>query len=88
VLTDWVPTIPASVAAEEVDGDLVLYNAAIPRLVALNPSAAAIWMHCDGTTTVAQLVDELAGRLGVASELMERDVERLLAELKTSGFVT
>jgi hypothetical protein len=51
------------ILAQEVDGELVLYDTARHVAHRLNGSAARIWEHCDGRTPVA----EIGRRIGIGS---------------------
>jgi hypothetical protein len=47
-------------AAVELDDNLALYDEVGQLLIMLNSSAAAVWNCCDGTTTLDDMVHELA----------------------------
>jgi coenzyme PQQ biosynthesis protein PqqD len=60
------------------------------RGLALNDSAAAIARRCDGTRTIAQIVDEIAIEAGVpAAERagLEQDVVTFVEELARKGLL-
>jgi hypothetical protein len=86
-MPEWLPLARPSVAAEELDGETVLYDPQGRRLLVLNESGSAVWRCCDGSTTVAGLVDHLAGALGVASGAIAGDVVDFLMALRDSGLV-
>ena len=74
-------------AAVELDDNVALYDEVGQLLILLNSSAAAVWELCDGTTTLDDMVRELAEALGVAgsdAEQIAEDVRltvRMLADL-------
>lgn len=52
---------------EEVKDELVVYDLKLEKAHLLNPVAAFVWRHCDGETTVAQLVALLRDELEPAA---------------------
>jgi hypothetical protein len=87
VPADGVPTSAPSVVWEELDGECVLYDEARDELHRLNGTASVVWQLCDGTTTVEQLVGELADAYGAPREVIEGDVTTLLGELAMQGLL-
>ena len=55
--------------AEELEGELCVYDSERQRMHALNPTAALVWQQCDGRTSPA----ELAGRLSPELEPAQAD---------------
>jgi len=51
------------------------------RGLVLNETGAAIAKKCDGTRTLAAIIDELAGEHGVARADIERDVVAFVQDL-------
>src|SRR5579859_903618 len=47
------------ILVEQVDDELVVYDEARDVAHSLNPSAALVWRHCDGRTTVPELTNLL-----------------------------
>jgi hypothetical protein len=43
----------------ELDEETIVYELETDRAHCLNPISAAVWKHCDGRTTVAEMVDIL-----------------------------
>jgi len=89
VPADWPapstrPAPRGAVSAVELDENLALYDDVGQLLILLNTSAAAVWELCDGTTTVGEMVEVLAGPHPAEAELIAEDVRqtvRRLAEL-------
>jgi coenzyme PQQ synthesis protein D (PqqD) len=54
---------------EEIDGEVLVYDQRTHAGHRLNPTAAVVWRHLDGTRTVSDLVEVLAAEVGdVADE--------------------
>ena len=64
---------------EEVGSELVVFDARSNRAHCLNGSAAALWRHCDGARSVAELGERLFPGLEApeAQELVRLGLERL-----------
>jgi coenzyme PQQ biosynthesis protein PqqD len=84
---DWFPTTARSVAAEELDGELVLYDPQARRLLVLNRSASEVWNRCDGTVSVAELIDDLAAAMSAPRADIADDVMTFLDRLRDVGVV-
>lgn len=73
---------------EELPGELLIYDLRTHRAHCLNGPAAAIYLGCDGTRTVAELALSLTGTHGLpcASQLVLLGLRRLQqADLLQSG---
>ncbi len=46
---------------KEVDGELLVYDRDHDQAHCLNPTAAAIWKHCDGLTSATEIARKLGG---------------------------
>ena len=76
--------------AIELDDNLALYDEVGQLLILLNSSAAAVWELCDGTTTLDDMVRELAealGAAGSAAEEITEDVRLTVGKLADLGLV-
>jgi hypothetical protein len=64
---------------EEMAGELIIYDVLTDKAHCLNPSAAAIWKHCDGDRSVSDLRRELfpAVPAETGEELVKACLERL-----------
>src|SRR5580704_15877966 len=64
---------------EEVAGELLIYDVSTDRAHCLNESAAAIWRHCDGNSSVDKLAKHLFPSLAPsdAKSLVGVGLERL-----------
>ncbi|TDR85330.1 pyrroloquinoline quinone biosynthesis protein D [Enterovirga rhinocerotis] len=57
------------------------------RVVALNPSAVAVVERCDGSRSLAAIVDELAAAYAAARTLIESDVHALVRDLAAKRLI-
>lgn len=69
----------------ELDGEILIYDRERDQALGLNGTAAAVWRHCDGATTVPEMVDHLAQELGVTVD--EHAIYRTLAQLSKDGLL-
>jgi len=54
--SDYVPSKRKRQSiAKEVAGELIVYDRETDRVHCLNPTAAFVWTHCDGQTSVATI---------------------------------
>jgi hypothetical protein len=74
-------------AAVELDDNLALYDEVGQLLILLNPSAAAIWELCDGTTTVDDMVRDLIAAHAGDAALIGEDVHQTVRKLAELGLV-
>ncbi len=74
---------------EEVpeSGELVLMHRETGRLLALNPTAAAVWDLLDGRRDAAAMAAVIAEATNAPLARITADIEALLAELEREGFL-
>lgn len=73
---------------EEVgESEMILYLEDADTVVTLNETGSALWTMCDGTRTLAEVVEALAQAYGVERGEIEADVVRLVGELREAGFL-
>jgi len=71
--------------AENLPGEVVLYDKTNNKVHCLNKTAAAVWESCDGTRTVDDLARLVKGKLGAPTN---REVVLLaLQELEMAGLM-
>ncbi|MBC7677922.1 MAG: PqqD family protein [Pseudorhodobacter sp.] len=75
------------VTRREVDGSLMLLHASEPRVIVLNQTASDVWTLCDGTSTLAEIVDVLARAYGVEAAVIRSDVESTVERFLAEGFL-
>jgi hypothetical protein len=56
------------ITAQEFAGEWVVYDLERDRAHRLNPAAALVWRHCDGTRDVQQLAALLNAKLGLPKD--------------------
>lgn len=67
----------ATVAAVELDGEAVLLDGDSGAVHTLNPTATLVWLCCDGTARLGEIIDDLAdvygdaGRAVIAADVVE-----------------
>lgn len=76
------------VLTQETSDALVLLDPDGGAYFSLNEVGARVWALCDGTRTVADVVDVLAGEFEAPSETIRDDVLELLDELASERLVT
>ncbi len=57
-------------------------------MVAMNPTALALWELCDGATTVGEMVDAVYDLFGISPDQARRDVEAAVVQMRNAGVVT
>ena len=71
---------------EKLDDELLLYNPAQTRVIALNGSAALVWQLCDGARSPAEIA-ALIGEAYPEAGSVAADVDELLSTLRKAGAV-
>jgi hypothetical protein len=69
------------------DGEAVLFHESAAMVHRLNAVAGAVWLLCDGETTVASMPDELAEVFGVAAGDLVEPISEALAGLAAAGLL-
>jgi hypothetical protein len=81
VVEEWSstirPTTSTYVTASSLDDSLLLYDARTLAGFILNPTAAYVWMLCDGTRTLEDIAQHLAADFGLARVQALGDVHEL-----------
>lgn len=84
---DRMPRGRTDVDEEVLDGEAVVYDPRTGALHHLNATATAVWGLCDGETTVADAVRELADAFAAPAEQVRADVAALLGDLAERGLL-
>jgi hypothetical protein len=79
--------VAAPVEEAELDGELVLYNPVDHRIHHLDRTGSLVWQLLDGSATIAELIDDIAGVFGTPPAVVEQDVRALVTELHTEGLL-
>jgi PqqD family protein of HPr-rel-A system len=82
-----MPLRSPSVAWEELDGEAVLYDDATGAMHRLNASATAIWVCCDGSAPLRELIAELSEAFRAHAEAIEQEVITLVGDLAGRGLI-
>lgn len=83
----WRPRHRDTLAVEEVEEDLLVYDPVKDQVHLLNVTASAIWELCDGTRTVSEIARELGERVVSGDHDIIKDVECTLGEFREKGLV-
>lgn len=83
----FAPKRRSDVAAAEVDGEVVLYDERSGELHVLNPTAGLVWARCDGTASLADMIDELAAAFSVDRRRVAHDVMAVVRHLDGLGLL-
>lgn len=73
------------VLVEEIGGECVIYDPASQQAHRLNPTAAVVWEHCDGTRSADDLREIVSERFEVAEP--RTVVDMALMELSAAGLL-
>jgi hypothetical protein len=68
-----------------LDGETVIWDPDSGQVLRLDGIASLVWQHLDGSTPVAELVDDLAFAFDADREVVDADVGRLVRRLVTAG---
>ena len=69
------------------DGEAVLFHESASMVHRLNAVAGAVWLLCDGETTVASMPDELAGVFDLPAGDLVGPVDEALDGLAAAGLL-
>jgi hypothetical protein len=85
---DRLPRRRADVELHEDGAQTRLFSPGSGGAHELNPTARAIWELCDGTVTVAELVDAIRQVFNVPAATARGDVEAVIDQLEAADLVT
>ncbi|HUE07007.1 MAG TPA: PqqD family protein [Acidimicrobiales bacterium] len=74
-------------SAVELDDNLAVYDDVGQLMILLNSSAGEVWNLCDGSTTVAAMIRELAEKYPDQASVIGDDVRETLRKLAELGLV-
>jgi coenzyme PQQ biosynthesis protein PqqD len=84
---DTRPQRNDQILAQNVGSDFLLFNMNDGNYFSLNEVGRRIWELCDGTRTIAQIVDALAAEYDAPREQLSQDVLELLETLRNRKLV-
>ena len=76
------------VIAQKASKDFLLFNMDDGNYYSLNEVGCRIWELCDGTRSVAELVESLSAEYDVSSEVLAKDVVDILDELERGKLIS
>ena len=82
-----IPRRRADLIAREVDGEALVLDRAAGKIHQLNATAAFIWDHCDGASSMEDVVSRLAGCYGLDADIARRDVAKTVDALEKLGLL-
>jgi hypothetical protein len=85
---DSVPVRRAGASGVELDDNIAVYDDVGQLMILLNSSAGAVWNLCDGSTTVDEIVRELAAAYPDQAGVIDADVRGTLRKLAEIGLVS
>jgi Coenzyme PQQ synthesis protein D (PqqD) len=83
----FIPRIRDTVAWVELDGEVVVYDELTAATHLLNKAAATIWLCCDGSTSLNELIGELIEFFQADRATIGQDVIHLVRKLGGQGLL-
>ena len=83
-----VPARRDDVVVEELDNELILFDSKGGHAFHLNPTALAVWKHCDGRSTTRQIAEAFTTAYDVDFDRALDDVEQIVVFLARRGLLT
>jgi len=71
----------------EIDGETVIYDPRDATVHHLNSSATIVWSCCDGTSSVADIIDDIAQAFGLAVADIADQIHTALSAFEDSGLL-
>jgi PqqD family protein of HPr-rel-A system len=84
---DSRPRPTEGVASRDLGDEYMFYDSAHEQVHVLNTTAREIFLLCDGTASVQDIVERFGARFGVDDSTARRDVEETLDRLVSLGLV-
>src|SRR5579862_8152061 len=81
------PQRKGQVICQKASNEYLLFNMQDGNYYSLNEVGQRIWELCDGTHTVAQVVDALATEFDAPRDLLANDVVELLEHLQNEKLI-
>ena len=77
-----IPKRRADVTSRDVNGELLILDRQFEQVHQLNSTASYIWLRCDGSTTVAEVVASMAHDFGLQTEDAKNDVMQIISQFR------
>jgi hypothetical protein len=81
------PRIAPGLEIQAAAGEQLVHDAATGRIHVLNAAAGRVLARFDGTTSLAQIVEDLVTTTGVDADRAARDVVRVCADFRDQGLI-
>jgi coenzyme PQQ biosynthesis protein PqqD len=75
------------VLVQKTTSDFLLFNMNDGNYYSLNEVGCRIWELCDGTRSIAQLIETLSAEYDAPKEALAQDVSELLEKLKDGKLI-
>lgn len=75
------------IIAQKASKDFLLFNMADGNYYSLNEVGCRIWQLCDGTRSVADLIQTLSTEYEAPTDVLARDVIEILEEFRTGKLI-
>jgi hypothetical protein len=82
-----IPVPQPGYQIEEVDGEVLMFNAATAETVYLNRSAGVVWYLCNGERTIGSIVDLVSEYYGETDQEIIEDVKSILRQYSDIGCI-
>jgi hypothetical protein len=82
-----VPRRSTAITWVELDGEAVLYDEATGAMHRLNLPATAVWVCCDGSASLDELIGDLSEAFLTSAEAIEQEVTGLVRDLVSQGLL-
>jgi Coenzyme PQQ synthesis protein D (PqqD) len=76
-----------SVAAREIEGELVLLDLEGGRFFVSRGTGPRVWEMLSSGKTIDEVVQEIAGRYGIDRDRVRADVEEFVRQLREKGML-
>ena len=88
LLTERRPARRPDVWLRQSEDENVIYDPKTSQVHMLNSTALAIWVLCDGQTTVAEMIQAVCELSGLPEDVVEEDLTRILDRFADSKILT
>jgi hypothetical protein len=72
----------ADVRVHEVQGETLILDDQHGQIHQLNATASSIWLRCDGSTSIAQIVQHLTEQFDVDEAIARKDVAEAIERFR------
>jgi Coenzyme PQQ synthesis protein D (PqqD) len=81
------PKRRSNLTYRDVDGQTVILDREGTRIHKLNRTASYIWHCCDGTLSIAQVLDSFVSAYDIDVATAQRDLNQILADLRKASLL-